>query len=136
MTENEDQKNNRLASILSEIAFACEPQVDDNFRDCMIEEASKLKDTDCAPKTYLIASQWCGGCETAKQELQPLIDTGQIIVLDSNDPIADNLMKQADAKEVVPMLAITDCDGNLIGELEIFPSDEESNVEGELQDQT
>ena len=133
-----EQKNQQLTEILAGMAASCETRIDDDMRNCMIEQANKVQGSDCDIKAFLITSPECGGCEESKEELKDFLDSGQVSILDSGGDLAYSLMQQADSEGLVPMLVLADCDGNLLGELEIYPSEiiEEAPNGSVVQDQT
>lgn len=118
-----------MAQLLATMAETCAPELDGgNFRDCIIKEVQTRNEEPCAPHVYLIKADGCPGCDIADQELRPLIEQGAVTVLDSDSPLAYNLleqMNQQDAQIGVPSLVIADCEGNLISELEILAQEQD-----------
>jgi hypothetical protein len=119
-----DTPESTLADILGEMATACEPVIDTNFRNCMIGEAQDRPNL----RVYLVSSDTCEGCADSKTELTGLIASGQVEVLDSETELAYNLLEQAEISGVVPALLIADSENRLIGELEIFAEGEEDGI--------
>jgi len=114
-----------MAELLVQMVETCLPHDPANIsntemRDCMVQETYNNRDLPCAPKIVLITTPSCNGCETAEEQLKELINQGKVEILDYQDPRAYNILKQTgDNGDVLPTLAIVDCSGNLITELEI-----------------
>lgn len=123
--------NEAIVQLLAAMAETCAPELDGgNFRDCIITQVQGQRVLECAPTVYLIRAPGCPGCEEAEREMTPMIEQGKVTVIDSDNPIAYNLLEQIaqqDGAIGVPNLVIADCEGNLISELEIV-AQEQDNV--------
>lgn len=62
-------------------------------------------------RLYMITSDHCPGCEVAKNMYKKEIESGEITVIDMDDPKANDLIKKLDIMKV-PTLLICEGDEN------------------------
>ena len=62
-------------------------------------------------KLYMITSDQCPGCETAKNMYKKEIASGEITLIDIDDPKANELIKKLDIMKV-PTLLLCEGEGN------------------------
>lgn len=99
----------------------CEPLVDDAdpdaFRNCLIDTGLEAVPS-CQMHTYLVTQEGCPHCAEAKEKLAPLIRSGKVQTIDSNDPLGHSLLDKA-GLDYVPGLLLADCRHEVIATLEI-----------------